>query len=560
MMSRWTLLCVYGLAGVAALGCGLLIPAHLRAVDSRVIQRAGRNTPGLVERGLMLVRQKNAAAAQLVLRAAEMVQLPGRENLDAAIDSVAKQNPLFERWSEAGPLARFAASSGPRTNSGPVPFTEFIIRTENREKALELLEGSQNAAVQELLRFRSVTNTAVFPPSQSASGQALDAAVSICGLLLMENHFDAGMSNTVAGLATEANRGGNPQPFEDLLVDLMSLGQRFDWGQLTEFVSRIDDGETLHRHAGVVRAVGRELPLLFAAVELSGDSAGVARYAMAFSQTGLRDLGTSLRSGSGGVNELLKRNQRVDSGQFTWSLLLGSCLHAPVFALMVKWFLYLAGGFLLALALHLGKPAPPVLERPLQVRGFHVAREVLFALGFLLVVLLVSEPFLAQNSQRVEMPFRLRLPTVGSTVHVGNAGIRTSFMNQTNLLTMLLFFVLQGLLYTACVVKLAEIRRQRVPARMKLRLLENEEHLFDAGLYLGFLGTIVSFILYSLNQAHQFSLMVAYSSTSFGILFVSFFKIFHLRRVRRKLLLEAEAAPAEAVPQRPAAHPLAAPL
>ena len=36
--------------------------------------------------------------------------------------------------------------------------------------------------------------------------------------------------------------------------------------------------------------------------------------------------------------------------------------------------------------------------------------------------------------------------------------------------------------------------------------------------------------------------MVAYSSTSFGILFVSFFKIFNLRPARRKLLLEAEAA------------------
>ena len=110
---------------------------------------------------------------------------------------------------------------------------------------------------------------------------------------------------------------------------------------------------------------------------------------------------------------------------------------------------------------------------------------------------------------------------------------------------MLLFFVLQALLYISSLVKLAEIRRQRVPARMKLKLLENEDHLFDAGLYLGFLGTIVSFILFSLNVVHQFSLMVAYSSTSFGIIFVSVFKICHLRAARRKLLLEAEAASPE---------------
>jgi len=77
-----------------------------------------------------------------------------------------------------------------------------------------------------------------------------------------------------------------------------------------------------------------------------------------------------------------------------------------------------------------------------------------------------------------------------------------------------------------------------------LKLLENEDHLFDAGLYLGFAGTIISLILVSLGVI-QPSLMAAYSSTSFGIIFVSVFKIFHLRPERRKLLLEAERAPAE---------------
>jgi hypothetical protein len=129
---------------------------------------------------------------------------------------------------------------------------------------------------------------------------------------------------------------------------------------------------------------------------------------------------------------------------------------------------------------------------------------------------------------------------VGKLVPAGAISVKSAFMNQLSLLTLLLFFVLQGLIYIACLVKLAEIRRQRVGPRMKLKLLENEDHLFDAGLYLGFVGTIVSLILVSLNII-QFSLMAAYSSTSFGIIFVSFFKIFHLRPARRKLILEAEA-------------------
>jgi hypothetical protein len=139
----------------------------------------------------------------------------------------------------------------------------------------------------------------------------------------------------------------------------------------------------------------------------------------------------------------------------------------------------------------------------------------------------------------------------GSVVPAGSHSVHPSIMSQSNLLTLLLFFALQGLLYTASILKLAEIRRQKVLAPFKLKLLENEDHLFDAGLYLGFLGTIVSFIIFSLGVVKEFSLMVAYSSTSFGIIFVSLFKILHLRPARRRLLLEADAGSSEPVSATP---------
>jgi hypothetical protein len=262
---------------------------------------------------------------------------------------------------------------------------------------------------------------------------------------------------------------------------------------------------------------------------------------MNFGQTGLGDLGGSLRYRQGGVNELLRRNQRLSISRFETQIAVDSSLRAPGFALTLKWLCFLTAGFFLALALHFARPTVSALEKPLQVRGFHYAREILFGLGFLLVVLLLTEPFLSQESQRVDFPLRLRLPIAGKAVPAGGSSPKALFnMNPNSLLTLLLFFVLQGLIYVACIVKLAEIRRQNIPPRIKLRLLENEEHLFDAGLYLGFCGTIISLILVSLNVI-QPSLMAAYGSTSFGIIFVSIFKIFHLRPTRRKILLEAEA-------------------
>ncbi len=555
----WFLICT--VLGLMLLVVGLLVPAHLRAVDSSVIEQAGRDTPTLAEHGMALVKEKQLGAARIFLQAALARELPGREPLASAVGELAAQHPdLIVLGHDEPGLNILFGTSRVLTNSQPEPFTDFVVRQENRQRAIGLLSASQNPVVQELLRFRALTNTAIFSPSPSASGQALDAAVSVCGLLIERGQLTAGLSNTVLVLAADANSGRDSQRLEQLLLDIMSLGQRFNLGQLVAFIGSIEDAETLRRLAGFVRK-GYSLPVLFCAVELSGKPADVANYLMNYSQTGLWDLGESFRHGVGGVNELLRRNQPlyvsnlrrtvVANAPFgtAFALMSDYSLRAPRLALTIKWLIYLGSGILLAAAVHVARRVPE-LERPLQVRGFHFARESLFALGFLFVVLLLSEPFLAQDSQKAEMPFRLRVPTVGDAGQTGIVSTEPSFMNQSNLnlLTMLLFFVIQALLYVGCLVKLGEIRRQAIPPRMKLKLLENEDHLFDAGLYLGFLGTIVSFVVYSLWAAHQFSLMVAYSSTSFGIIFVSLFKICNLRPLRRKLLLEAEAKYPEATP------------
>jgi hypothetical protein len=557
-MSRratWFLVCA--ILGVVMLIFGLLVPAHLRAVGGSVLRRAGWNTPALTERARALVRQDQLGAAQLLLQAAQAEGLPGQQSLGLALTNAAQQHPDWLVWGGGDArLDRLFTSDPHLPKSDPEPFTDFVAREDNRAVIIELLRASPLPVVQELLRCRALTNTVIFSPSQSAAGQAIDTALATCGLLIERGHMSAGLSNAVFTLAQASNLGGDPQRLEQVLLDMMSLGQRFNWGQLVEFVGRIPDAETLRLLTNLVRRSGGQLPVLFAAVQLTGQPDRVAAYLMRFSQTGLKDLGASLRYNTGGVSELLRRNLRLHDSDLRQRLAGLAPFRAaaafesdlswrmPRLSFTMKWLLYLAAGFLLAAGLHFARPPASALEQPLQVRGFHVAREMLFALGFLLVVLLLSEPFLAQESQRVEFPFRLHLPMVGKVVSAGTTGANKTIMNQLSILTLLLFFVLQALLYSASLVKLAEIRRQRIASRVKLKLLENEDHLFDAGLYLGFAGTIVSLILVSLGVI-QPSLMAAYSSTSFGIIFVSVFKIFNLRPLRRKLLLESEDALAQ---------------
>ena len=565
MKPRWRffLLCV--VLGLALLCAGLFVPAHLRGLDVAVIQSAGRNSQTLAGEGQALAAVNKLGAVQLLQQAAQSEKISGAEAFGAALAGRVRQNPGALFWG-ADERTQIVFGGGFRAADVNATFTDFVIRQENRDAALARLERSANAAVEELLRNRSLQDTVIFSPAQSAAGQAFDAAVAVSGLLLDGGYLTAGLSGEILNLATQANHGNGSRPVEEVLMDLLSLGQRLNWDQLTAFVAHVPDAETLHRLADEARNAGGRLPVLFAAVELSGRPVAVTDYLAKFADSGWPDLGTCLRYGAGGVTELVRRQQRLYEptlirrvaaydpfGSFYEAMAM-LAYRQPELALTLKWFLYLAAGFVLALALHFARPPVTALERPLQTGDYHLFREFLFSLGFLLVVLLLSEPFLAQDSQRASFTLRLLPPTTGGAVTAGIAGIKQTIMKPTILLTLLVFLVLQALIYVSCLVKLAEIRRQSLSPRMKLKLLENEDHLFDAGLYLGFVGTIISLIIASMGLI-QFSLMAAYSSTSFGIIFVVIFKIFHLRPARRQLLLEAEAENPTPETYTPAATP-----
>src|SRR5438045_8235168 len=97
-MSRWVTSLVCAICGLVLLGFGLVIPAHLRALDVAVLQKAGRNSQGLSARGLQLVSENQLGAARLLAEVCRQERLPGREKLEFAVEELARQHPGWVVW------------------------------------------------------------------------------------------------------------------------------------------------------------------------------------------------------------------------------------------------------------------------------------------------------------------------------------------------------------------------------------------------------------------------------------------------------------------------------
>jgi hypothetical protein len=120
-------------------------------------------------------------------------------------------------------------------------------------------------------------------------------------------------------------------------------------------------------------------------------------------------------------------------------------------------------------------------------------------------------------------------------------------MDISTLLTIGFFAALQIGMYLFCLSKIREIEHQSLSALLKLRLMENEENLFDGGLYIGIAGTATALVLQVLGVI-QPNLLAAYSSNLFGICCVALIKIRHVRPYKRRLILDGQlVAPAAPV-------------
>lgn len=119
-------------------------------------------------------------------------------------------------------------------------------------------------------------------------------------------------------------------------------------------------------------------------------------------------------------------------------------------------------------------------------------------------------------------------------------------MESSTLITLFVFGALQITVYIVCLRKIGEIMRLPESAAVRLRLLENEENLFDTGLYVGIGGTATALVMQVL-QLVEANLLAAYASNLMGIICVAVVKIGHVRNARRHLILETQSSAAPGI-------------
>jgi hypothetical protein len=524
--------------GLVIAAAAWLLPINLKSMSPALLRAAGEGTPSLGAYGRDLVDVEKIGPAALVLAAAKAAKDPRAPALQTALDQFATRQPGLMAWGGwdpfLDPLFNLRADTGRR---GSTPVLTFFNTAAGRTTLRNYLLKSGSEGVQSLMKLRDITNTGRFVPATRAGGQPLDALILLTGLLYQGGHLSPSLQREVRSLAETSLQRKELGELEHFFVNLLSLGLRLDWGQLAELVRRTDSTKTLGEYAHLARVAPDQLPLIYSAALFSDSADRVAVYLIEFGKAGLEDLTLALSNGQGAVRQLLRRQVPVNrAGNVTLSAAAELALTHPQLMLALKYIGYFLGVWLLLRGLDRWLVAPGGLGFP-AVAG-HMQAGVL-ALIFALLLIVVSEPFLLQAAPLSE--FRLRLPVLvlAPDAPATPQSEPTKNMPTSTFLTIGIFAALQIAVYLACLLKIREVARQQVPPLVKLRLMENEENLFDSGLYVGIGGTAAALVLQVLKVIDP-DLLAAYSSNLFGITCVALVKIRHVRPYKRQLILEGQ--------------------
>jgi len=523
-----------------------MVPVNLKSLTPSVLKQAGKETPSVAAFGKQILDSEKLGPAQLVLAAARLVDDPKAPELDRRIRDVMTRRPEWAAWGGwdpfLDPLFNLKENTG---HAESTPVLTFFIATKARQSLLTYLSNSRSLGVQAVLQTREIDHTAQFVPAKRAGGQALDSVILLTALLYQGEHLSDPLQRELRGLAETAVNAKQMGELETFYIDLLSLGKRLDWVQLRELLRTTDSTKTMGEYAHLARLAPENLPLIYTAALFSDSADRVAAYLIRYGKSGLEDLKFALAQGQGAVRQLMLVQVPINrKAGPSLGLVTEVALLYPRLTLAVKYLGFLLGAF----CLFRGLQGEFIEPRPGHASPLRMQSSVLAILSAGLLVL-ATEPFLLKAAPLSEFRLKLTIPILSNTAEVKPPTTPHSSptMDTLTIASIIFFAALQVSMYLFCLRKIREISRNTaVSPLVKLRLMENEENLFDGGLYIGIGGTALSLVLQVLGLVPA-NLLAAYSSNLFGITCVALVKIRHVRPYKRSLILDSQ-TPAPAMP------------
>jgi len=289
-----------------------------------------------------------------------------------------------------------------------------------------------------------------------------------------------------------------------------------------------------------------EFPTVYAASVWSGQPEAVTRYLRNHGRPGTRWLQDAMRQGRGSMSVVLAQQLPVSNraGLGLDSAAAFSLRH-PSWALFIKFLLLGLGCVILMRAWNSFFTVSATGIN--AVHDFIIRRRAMACALFLTLVAL-GEPIFLQPAQSSEYTVSINLPVLSedenqTPTKESNIAMLATSNIVLNTILFVAFAAIQIFVYLTCKSKVDEIRHGTGDPLLKLRLLENEDNLFDMGLYIGIAGTALTLAIKMLAPQFGINLSVAYASNIFGILCVALVKIHHVRGARQQLIMEAESNP-----------------
>ncbi len=528
------------------LGAGLLLvawllPANVKSLNPALLREAGRDTPTLAGFGRDLLDLDKPGPAALVLEATRKVQDPAANAFGVIYAAYAQKHRDLMPWGGWDvALEPLLANRNAASPSDSQPVLSFMVTQQARENLRRYLSVSRLPGVQTLLKTATLTSTQRFVPASRPGGQPLDAVILLTSYLWQTEHLSAGLQREVRALAEAAMSSGHMGELEDFYLDILSLGKRLNWVQLSELLRTAGNLGTVGQFAHLTRVAPEHLAAIYSAALIAKSADGVANYLIAYGQAGAGHLQLALSHGEGAVKQLVLRQVPVTQGAGPeFELGAAFVLRHPELALLAKYAAFLGGIFLLlrAVDLRLFYSVEQALRGAFPRMGSGIIAAILTFIFFVF-----SEPFLLKAAPISDYKIKLSIPVIGAlAAPAATPSTPPTTMDTSTILSICIFAAIQLGMYIICLQKISEVAGQGVPAATKLRLMENEENLFDGGLYIGIAGTATALVLQVLHLIDA-NLLAAYSSNLFGIVCVALVKIRHVRPYKRQLILEIQSA------------------